>query len=1047
MAEATTIITPIPNRTEETLSSSAEATTTMTITSINPVIDSDVSVIQNEMSIETTLSMKEEEESSSSSSSSSSTDCSTTNVTEPPKDDQESSPRALQHLVLAAASDLLDVSPRSMLMETPTSQVGTPYSERKANENATTSETPEAKEDNSKPKGILRKPKYTVTVPIVIDGTGDVSPTTGNTIYNNNHYRKNRNDFDFDFSEIDRMVDNENDDFYSIENSGNTTLLSMLWSLVVLPVILLGYGGLPYLVLACLVWTLIFVARWFRRFLVEEFSMRRNGGLLDSNGMPIPPSVESPFHSKSLAAASGTTNLSGILSSISPIAGARSTKVRFEQGIKFPERKLLRQPIPRIQKPKAKPRNNHKKPTSLFFGSPEEETHSEGDTWSLDSLMVLRNYMKNDNNNNNGVDPTPISVMAPPPPYPPTLSEEEEAALQEKATTPTYDGHSSGDDADDEKDELPELFSSSSDRCRRDSFFPQEVIEEEDTAYESRYGHTASIQLDDDDENDEQPIDDYFHEGLFGKSDSSSPTTSRNRRYRRRKPRDSLCFTFAKKTVVPEGPSIPQCPSDELEYLAEKIQEKFEQAIVIEASSFEPTTEQGSPQALSPVAFHEAEGETQDESVEHEDDADATTTSLTTGSWDSEDASQPLQELSPIIAIDDENAEEEHTDVSSLLAEEDLSDNDDTPDLDDDMKAAFRETEELLSSFVESENIVSHLCLISDEEDESITNDTIEEVCSFDELEEPVAEELSIVNDLKILVDNAAPKPINAELLSADKLVVAASVNVTEQTEPEETSLGTEDEPEEESLPLNEEANACSNNETLQSPALSTYYAEEDLVMDEEHFSTIIDEVLQKNDSKELPILQENVLASDDDFPDFNVMQEISFDEESDDVECILSPHAFKFDDEEPMFRDRDPMAHFTFAKTGITNFDENDKSTSNDLIVHEVHTTPSNLQIEMTVSDVDVECTLSPLASEDTDTNSSESDSDSEDEFLVPTPPKSPENKENLEKNQGFGTQKDKFFVDTSTPAKGLEDMNLPWSPAFPRTVLSPTNQRPTRS
>ena len=765
--------------------------------------------------------------------------------------------------------------------------------------------------------------------------------------------------------------------------------------------------------------------------------MRRNGGLLDSNAMTIPPSVESPFHSKSLAAASGTTNLSGILSSISPIAGARSTKVRFEQGIKFPERKLLRQPIPRIQKPKAKPRNSHKKPTSLFFGSPEEETYSEGDTWSLDSLIVLRNYMKNDSSNNNGVDPTPISVMAPPPPYPPTLSKEEEAALQEKATTPTDDGHSSGDDADDENDEVQELLSSSSNRRRRDSFFPQEVVEEEDTAYESRYGHTASIQLDDDDdENDEQPIDDYFHEGLFGKSDSSSPSTSRNRRYRRRKPRDSLCFTFAKKTVVPEGPSIPQCPSDELEYLAEKIQEKFEQAIVIEASSFEPTTEEDSPQALPPLTSHDIEGETQDESVEHEHDADATTTSLTTGSWDNEDAFQPLQELSPIIAVDDENAEEEHTDVSSPLVAEDLSDDDDMSDLDDDIKAAFRETEELLSSFVESENIVSHLCFISDEEDAAITNDAIEQERSFDELDESVGDQLSIVNDSKIFVDDAAPKPINVDLLSADKLVIAASDNV-----------GTEDEPGPECLPLNEEANAFSNIETLQSPALSTYYAEDDLIMDEEHFSTIIDEAFQKSDSEELPILKENVLASDDDFPGFNVMQEISFDDGSDDVECILSPHAFKFDDDEPMFRDRDPMAHFTFAKTETTTFDENDKSTSNDLIVREVHTTPSNLQIEMTASDVDVECILSPLASEDTDTNSSESDSDSEDESVVPPPPKSPENKENLEEKPAFGTQKDAFFVNTSTPAKGLEDMNLPWSPAFPRTVLSPTNQRPTRS
>ena len=586
----------------------------------------------------------------------------------------ESSPRAMQNLalVVAATSDLLETSPRSMvmlLMETPTSQAETP------NSNVNLNDTPEPKAQ-TKPKGILRKPRYLASKQQPANNTTtNISPTTENTIQNTNHGRKNRRgDFGYGF---------DDDDEDSNENRNSNTAMSIVWSLIVLPVILLSYGGLPYVVVVSLAWMLIFVARWFRRFLAEEFSMRRNSTIISSslneiarttNGQEqqllprIPTSLESPFlapnntktigpvvssnNNSSINAA--TTTLPSILSEISPVAGVRSKKVRFEKGIKYPVKKFLRQPVPRIQKnrnptPKKKNNsNNHHRniPGSnsssikqpLLFASPEEENNVEGDSWSLDSLMVLRNYMKDHNNRNINIsngsnEPSSVSVMVPP-------SQEEEPTLGEEATQPpfqtsTENSPSSGDEADDEaeahsdedtapcesvqnysassyssededddKDEMLELpNSATSDGRRRQSvmFFPQEIVEEEDTAYESRYGHSyeqPAIQLydEDDDENkynEEETIDD-FHEGLFGTtnndSDSNLPRKNKASRYRRRKPRDSLCFTFAKKTVVPECPSIPQCPSDELEYLEQKIQEKFQQAIVIEHHYEAPAT-------------------------------------------------------------------------------------------------------------------------------------------------------------------------------------------------------------------------------------------------------------------------------------------------------------------------------------------------------------------------------------------------------------------------------------------------------------------------
>jgi len=219
-----------------------------------------------------------------------------------------------------------------------------------------------------------------------------------------------------------------------------------------LPVIVLSYGGLPYIVMASLVWSLLFVARWLRRFLVDEFSMRRNSVGDNSSGsslnavarrgqkIPTPPAVENAFDEKKSDASTTTSNginiVGSILAGISPIDSTRSTKVHFEKGMKFPERKLLRQPIPRLFKPRPPPnpppgivdRPHQGTPSktrpSLFYNEGDTGIqHSEGDTCSLDSLMVLRNYMKdhttkssskNSNNTKTSIEPTSVSVMAPP---------------------------------------------------------------------------------------------------------------------------------------------------------------------------------------------------------------------------------------------------------------------------------------------------------------------------------------------------------------------------------------------------------------------------------------------------------------------------------------------------------------------------------------------------------------------------------------------------------------------------------------------------------
>ena len=1368
MAEAKTITTQKPKTSKESSLSSTNATAeTSVATLVNKVGDCDGASSQKSMSLQTSSDETKGLEVSHSSSLTTSTEIL---VDIPSKDDLESSPRALANLVLAAASDLLEVSPRSMEMETPTSLAGTPNSNRAENgsKSATTSTTPEQPEEATytKPKGILKKKtRYSVSVSILIDGGSDTSPTTGNTIHNINQFRKSRkhnNDFDFfDLSDIDRLVDKDDDDSYNSESSGNTTLMSILWSLVGLPLILLGYGGLPYLVFATLVWTLIFVARWFRRFLVEEFSMRRNNGSLNEATRQVPIKYSS----------NSATNLSGILASISPIAGARKTRVRFPEGIKFPERKLLRQPIPRIQKPsKNTPGKNHKKPYSLFLG---DEENNEGDTWSLDSLMVLRNYMKDTNNNTtNSIDPTPMSVLAPPPPYPPSLTKEEIAIKEEKATTiiaaPLECDLSSGDEADDKCTALTSFldedaaendvvldFSSSISRRRRDSvmFFPQEFIEEEDTAYESRYGHSVqpSIQLDDD---DDEPIDHFFHEGLFGKPDSASPTTisnsklrRRSSRYRRRKPRDSLCFTYLKKIVVIECPTIPQCPSDELEFLEQKKQEKFEQSIIIQHHQHqEPTqntttapilsynenivptaailgnasipllvaaldavdakhTHRSSPKIIDSEEAsgddHENEdnGEssyTRNHESSEEHEPDITTSSLTTGCWDETKITQNSELLPSGLSIDDnENYPEigfsndadveQHKDDSPLSVvdpELDMPGIDDFSELDEEIRTAMRDTEEILASFVEMNNTPSPQCsVVSDKEEEEpqyinqedypvdvegtlgnthdgseseacvqkisidlmssgdedelpcsdslelpvgreststsvikdddsaqsskaseeitfldntedtqfankgevsgmedspIANDLqspfenkeqertslghIDDVSPSMESEETIADEgeasltdhlpmmrglrfpfeneedeksifgniedaspsmileetfadegvttmrddLPMINDLQspkitdekepvlldetVIVDegetsitgdlpiiNDLQPPLveeettsnsgNAQspqlscgldILSVDEEDIAMTRTVTKLREPKEAGMSTADDAqiinseniETPPLDVSLKLSATDAETTLMTDSALGLTNLGELTTDKGYYSTIIDEALQKSDSKELPILEKGIPITNDDFPEFNVMQEISFDDESDDVECILSPHAFKFEQEDTTCWDRNPVIHVPFAKINTSKSNGSNKELLTGSIVNKILTIPSNLQIEMAVTNEDLECILSPAPTDETEPSLFDKNGIGEIERLALSSPKSPMNKENLDEKIVFGgTHKDEFYLNTSDHTKALDEINLSWSTAFPRTVLSPTNQRPTRS
>ena len=234
----------------------------------------------------------------------------------------------------------------------------------------------------------------------------------------------------------------------------------------------------------------------------------------------------------------------------------------------------------------------------------------------------------------------------------------------------------------------------------------------------------------------------------------------------------------------------------------------------------------------------------------------------------------------------------------------------------------------------------------------------------------------------------------------------------------------------------------------------------EDLPLDEECRMSN-DEAPRLSDLQHHPLNEESPMSTDNvlrftnlhefaigevhsSFMNDEVLQ-ISFDMESDDVECILSPNALNMSDDEIMFRDRESVIHIAFADTETTIFD--------DLIIEKVATHD------------DVECILSPLPLVDADfTTFDESDAELQNDAIIqneltastdveikhiaPSSLESPEsfgNKENAEnfddvEKMASGKRKDNFFVDTST-TKTIEDMNSSSSSAFLRSALSPTN------
>jgi hypothetical protein len=142
------------------------------------------------------------------------------------------------------------------------------------------------------------------------------------------------------------------------------------------------------------------------------------------------------------------------------------------------------------------------------------------------------------------------------------------------------------------------------------------------------------------------------------------------------------------------------------------------------------------------------------------------------------------------------------------------------------------------------------------------------------------------------------------------------------------------------------------------------------------------------------------------------------------------------------------------FTNTDST-FDESDTEHSNDRMI-KILTSSSDLQIEKGATHEDIECILSPLPLSEVDADVFQDSevmqrdvtgsTDIDIERVAPLSLESPDsllNKENFDEV----TRTDSFFVDTSTPTKALEEMDSKPSPAFPRSVLSPTNQIPART
>ena len=1039
----TTVITLAARTAESAVSSPANGTTAKTET-----VDTDQSASHKPMSIETTASDNDDHQSSSSAPLSSSVATSTS-----ANDDGDADiPKALQNLALAATSDLLEISPRALEFETPKSQAGTP-SARGDDTTTPTSENPEPK-----PKGILRKPKY-------LPSNVNVKDTAGaNTIFSTNERRKRRSFFNFfESSEIDRLgkamkntygfnIDEEYDD----EINSGSTLMTFFWSLVLLPVIVLSYDEFPYLFVVCLLW----MARWFHRLLLEEISMQRNSDDLCSGSLneaartkryapaPLVPSSGSNLPSEAAA----------ILSEASPVVGIRTTRVRFQEGMKFPMRKLLRQPIRRIPKHNLNATNNRtpdyrntpppraKKTLQPFvFGLPEEQNGADGDpAWSLDSLMVLRNYMqdndhsKTNRNNNAANEPTPLSVMAPqypPPQHTETVAATTAATNDDEASKDSQDPNDEQNSADEgepaENNVVPEPEprpSSAGDRCRRDSvvFFPQDDVEEEDIAYESRYGHSFQpvIQLEDD-EDEEKKID-GFHDGLFGKNPSNGDATKEASRYRRRKPRDSLCFTtLARKTNVPEllcPIIIPQCPSDELEYLELKMQEKSDRAVVVEQpppreeeqlveSSSSEEASVGEPSFLSVSVSPTSSVSGEDSSVEitNKDPALAS---------DVDGCNHGDGQITDRDVTKCENDEETET-LAQILAEE-------TPSVINDNSQSFSEEQELPS---EEESSLANNVGIADDVVPGMSNHTIvadssgrddgvlqfinpflSESLSDDYQEIPMLDEES---SLSGSTDESVPyfKPgssrhVEDEISGSFDLpttiindLKAFSLNLND-ADSESTANGLDPIV---SLRSDEDDDPLSHNELLE------------IIMNEEEtdsVETVDNEVPQSDD--DLP----EILADGESspcVPHLTDLQMISFDSNDyDNIECILSPRAFEISEEETMYRRDFRSMHIPLVDDNAAKL--HDKDSESPSQAKEISSLP------------DVDCIISPLPlvrAHNSKVIDAEARGDSTN--ATPSSPKAEDDKENSDdpKTMNFEARLDKALVDSnSTSAKTCENV-----------------------
>ncbi|OEU12017.1 hypothetical protein FRACYDRAFT_245143 [Fragilariopsis cylindrus CCMP1102] len=509
---------------------------------------------------------------------------------------------------------------------------------------------------------------------------------------------------------IESLMDNSNED--------SNAFTRFVWIFIVIPVVLLSFGGVSYLIIASIIWGFTFVAQWFRKFLIDEFILRNSKTKasvsakkttntettttnLNTTETITTPMVSSPFSSSttSTATATATTAIAAgssanpdaksieIESNIIPISSSSSSpivsvlgteedttttttttnitpkppttstatsittkdnqnrvlcrdrvcRVRFEDGIKFPMRKKLRQSIPRINKQKKKKNNNNNNmndPNKTVIAYELEEEEDEGreqypvdqetlmnvSSWDDNSLMLLKAYLVNSktkkkkkkkinivmddvNNDSNikvessvSVEEAVVAAVA-------AVEEAEEVVIDEEIQSlPSDEEVFVEKEEEEQQQEDQDVVEADDDEYNDDNKFQNRLsiqrlhIEQQEKIQE------GMIQLDlDNDDNEDEPKEEEFiedfHEGLFATSSSKKKTTTTTtkplRRRRRRRPRDSLCF-LSKKTVVQPlfvfCPDISLCPSDEIESLQIKQRERFEQAEIGAIESTIPTT-------------------------------------------------------------------------------------------------------------------------------------------------------------------------------------------------------------------------------------------------------------------------------------------------------------------------------------------------------------------------------------------------------------------------------------------------------------------------